>query len=71
MADYHDELVRLLAQSGCQRLDHIANGIYKWYSDKTRLVFNVEPSYPSLRAANEVLQRAGIGPILKSTREKP
>jgi hypothetical protein len=70
MPDYRPELETLLIQNACQRLDHIGGGIYKWYSGKTGIVFNVEPYYPSLVAANEVLKRAGIAPIIKPGRDQ-
>jgi hypothetical protein len=65
MVDYHAPVMQLLAQANCQRLEHIGDGTL------TGLLFNVEASFPSLKAANEVLTRAGIGPVLRPTREKP
>jgi hypothetical protein len=65
MVDYHRELLSLLTQNDCQRLDHIGAGIYRWHSPKSGITFNVEPSYPSRKAANEVLRRAGIAPVIK------
>jgi hypothetical protein len=69
MPDYRFELESLLVQNRCDRLDHIGAGIWKWYSPKTGVVFDVEPFYPSLKAANEVLQRAGIAPVIKAKRD--
>jgi hypothetical protein len=69
MPDYRHELELLLTQNGCQRLDHIGCGIWKWYSPKTNIPFQVEPFYPSLKAANEILVRAGIGPVIKAKRD--
>jgi len=69
MPDYRYELETQLCHNGCQRLDHIGGGIWKWYSPKTQILFQVEPFYPSLKAANEVLTRAGVGPILKTKRD--
>jgi hypothetical protein len=68
MPDYHDQLVALLLQGQCQRLDHIGLGIYKWYSPKNGVRFQVEPYYPSIKAANEVLVRAGLAAVIKPTR---
>jgi len=69
MVDYRPELEQLLVQNRCVRLDHIGEGIWKWHSPRTNIVFNVEPYYPSLTAANEVLQRAGIAPVIKPKRD--
>ena len=42
MPDYHDQLVALLIQGQCQRLDHIGLGIYKWHRPKNGVLFQVE-----------------------------
>ena len=69
MPDYRHEVEILLTQNGCQRLDHIGSGIWKWYSPKTGIAFSVDPYFPSLKAANDVLERAGIGAIIKPKRD--
>jgi hypothetical protein len=69
MPDYRHELEALLCQNGCQRLDHIGSGIWKWHSPKTGITFQVEPFYPSLKAANEVAVRAGAGAVIKPKRD--
>lgn len=65
MVNYHDEVVALLSQNHCQRLDGLGEGIHRWYSDRTGVMFNVDPVIPSLIAANEILGRAGIGNLIK------
>ena len=65
MVNYHDEVVALLAQNRCQRLDSLGDGIFKWHSSKTDVTFNVDLDIPSKIAANEILARAGIAKILK------
>jgi len=69
MPDYRPELEQLLVQEGCYRLDHLGSGIWKWYSPKTNIPFVVDPIYPSLKAAHEVLRSAGIGPVIKPKRD--
>jgi hypothetical protein len=69
MPDYHDQLVTLLIQGQCQRLDHIGLGIYKWHSPKNGVLFQVESYYSSLKAANEVLIRAGLAAVIKPKRD--
>jgi len=69
MPDYRHELEQILVANQCQRLEHIGAGIWKWYSPKTNIVFSVESYFPSLKAANEVLERAGVGPIIKPKRD--
>jgi hypothetical protein len=69
MPDYHDDVVSQLIQANCLRLDHIGLGIYKWHSPKSGVVFSVEPYYSSLKAANEVLIRAGLAGAIKPKRD--
>jgi hypothetical protein len=69
MPDYHDDVVTQLVQGDCQRLDHIGLGIYKWHSPTTNIVFSVDSYYSSLKAANEVLIRAGLAGVIKPKRD--
>lgn len=71
MVNYHLEVLKLLTQYDCQRLNHIGNGIFRWHSPITNLVFNVDDPIRSINTANEILKRAGIGPIIKQRRAPP
>jgi hypothetical protein len=65
MKNYHNEVVSILQQYSCLRLDEIGDGIFKWYSQRNGVTFNVDPIIPSRIHANEILERAGIGPLIK------
>ena len=39
------------------------------YSPKNGITFSVDSYFPSLKAANDVLERAGIGAIIRPERD--
>lgn len=65
MPNYHPEVVKLLNQYGCQRLEEAGRGMFYWYSKRTGVKFIVDHVVPSKGGANEILRRAGIGPLIK------
>lgn len=69
MPDYRIDLESVLIANGCQRLNHIGEGIYRWHSPKTNIIFSVQSFYPTLKGVDEVLKRAGIAPVIKPKRD--
>lgn len=68
MVNYHPQVVQLLTQYQCLRLEHIGNGIWKWYSPLTKMTFSVDNPIRSRKTAHAILERAGLPPIIKETR---
>ncbi len=58
--DYAPAMTTMLRVYGCQRVHHLGDGIWLWYSPLLNRTFVVESFYPSLVAANAVLDIAGI-----------
>jgi hypothetical protein len=65
MKDYRPEVEHLLEQNDCVRSRYIGNGVYLWHSPRSNRSISVDPVIPTKSWANDILERAGVGRMIK------
>jgi len=63
MKDYRPAVEAALRSIDCSPVEHLRNGIWRWYSPKTERYFSVDKTIPTRGMANKVLKEAGHGPL--------
>lgn len=63
MRNLQPRLVNTLETFNCAKIAYIGDGKWKWCSNRTGLVFSVDPEIYSTKTANEILKFAGIDPL--------
>jgi hypothetical protein len=60
MADYSDQLKRILSEAGCRRVRQGKGDHEIWYSPLSGVRFTVDSCIKSRHTANGVLKQAGL-----------